>query len=1007
MQQDDSSHREHDSSPDGSAPLKQQALPQFEEATVISDQSPLPVKGDSSPDSSMANLSPADLGRVLLGQRLAHYELREFVGGGGMGAVFRAHDTQLDRTVALKILSRGQGADDAMLRRFRNEAQSAARLDHEYIARVYFFGEDRGLHYIVFEFIEGINIRDMVVQNGPLSIEQALSYTIQIAEALSHAHGRNVVHRDIKPSNIIVTDEGRAKLVDMGLARLHQVQRADDDLTASGVTLGTFDYISPEQARDPRNADVRSDIYSLGCTLYYMLSGRPPFPEGTVLQKLLQHQGDDVTDPREWNADIPDDLWSVMRRMLAKDPRRRYQTPTPLLLDLMPIANQYGIPLAGGSAVPWQLVEPPAPSFLDRHIAWILPVVLLLIAAGAAQFIPLRPVEIPPARRTILNDSSLTAATLANRPIRSDSEVEPDTSHAPSILSAPVSETIVPLDVELEGLERTQRTEQHTVVSPDDVATPSRSDQSPDGAARSVVSHAAPEGMKRRVAADGSGSLDDDEHEGDVPAKKQSPLPSPSDFPTETRNEAATNAPAELDSSPSSLSPNGNDVSPELATDQGTDRELDDPSREPDGSASDEPEIRVADQRSRLTVSVLDPVAEPGLLIVDPTESGRGVYDTLNAACRAATSGDVIELRFTGTITIEPIHLQEINLTIRAGSGYQPIVRYEPPPPRGAAPRRSLFALGGGRLTLVGVGFELRLPPDVPSDSWSLLRVAGAEAVRVGRCTLTVTQLPDDPATQAAFFRLEEAPVLTSAGILPASEIELRDCIVRGEADLIRIKGTVAVSLEWSNGLLASSRRLLDAVGTGRQVGEGREGISIELNHVTAAMREGLCRLNVTPEAAPLVPTKIRVTNCILVVDPKSPLIEERGVMRASELRKHVQWQGDRNFYEGFETFWAIHGLNQDDEPQEMTLRTWQSFWGGGEDNLPNYRRVGWKTPPPFSRPFHTHVPSDYALNDSPSLESAARNAASDGFDAGFRVDRLPSPRAGTPLNPDISHQSP
>jgi len=316
------------------------------------------------------------------------------------------------------------------------------------------------------------------------------------------------------------------------------------------------------------------------------------------------------------------------------------------------------------------------------------------------------------------------------------------------------------------------------------------------------------------------------------------------------------------------------------------------------------------------------------------------------------------------------------------------------------------LTLSGGRLTLVGVEIDLRLPADVPSDSWSLLRIAGAEAVRLERCTLTVTQLNNDPATQAAFFRIEETPILLTGDTLAVSEIELQDCIARGEADLIRIKGAVSVSLKWSNGLFASDRRFLDAIGTGLQSGDAPEGIRIELNHVTAAMQRGLCLLYESPDAALLVPTKIRVANSILIVDAKSPLIEQRGAMRASELREHVQWQGDRNFYEGFETFWEIHGLDQDDEPQEMTLRTWQSFWGGGEDNLPKYRRVGWETPRPIARPFHTHTPQDYALDDNPSLESAARNAASDGFDAGFRADRLPNPFAESPSNSDALQRS-
>src|SRR5437763_5879774 len=204
-----------------------------------------------------------------------------------------------------------------MIRRFKNEAQRAARLDHPNIARVYYVGEDGGWNFIVFEFIEGTNLRDRAEKDGPLDLEQALHYTLQIAEALAHSSSREVVHRDIKPSNVLVTASDQVKLVDMGLARLHQVESEADDLTASGVTLGTFDYISPEQARDPRAADVRSDIYSLGCTLFYMLTGRPPFPDGTVLQKLLQHQGDEPADPREFRPDLPDDLVRLLWRMLA------------------------------------------------------------------------------------------------------------------------------------------------------------------------------------------------------------------------------------------------------------------------------------------------------------------------------------------------------------------------------------------------------------------------------------------------------------------------------------------------------------------------------------------------------------------------------------------------------------------------------------------------------------------------------------------------------------------
>lgn len=308
-----------------------------EEATVISRQPPLPLGPLPTP------ALPQLLGQTLVGTRLDHYELHEFVGGGGMGAVFRATDTRLGRTVAVKVLSRDH-SDEETLRRFRNEAQSAARLDHPNIARVYDVGEDCGWNFIVFEFIEGVNLRDRVQSSGPLELEESLLYVLQVAEALEHASSRDVVHRDIKPSNVLVTASGQVKLVDMGLARLHQVDAPAGDITASGVTLGTFDYISPEQARDPRLADVRSDIYSLGCTLFYMLTGQPPFPEGTALQKLLRHNSDEPPDVRQFRPDLPPQVSALIAKMLAKRPAQRHQSAAELIAELIVLGQQLDLP---------------------------------------------------------------------------------------------------------------------------------------------------------------------------------------------------------------------------------------------------------------------------------------------------------------------------------------------------------------------------------------------------------------------------------------------------------------------------------------------------------------------------------------------------------------------------------------------------------------------------------------------------------------------------------------
>ena len=302
------------------------------------------------------------------------------IGRGGMGAVFRAVDERLERIVALKVLSPSMSRDQASIQRFVNEARAAARLDHDNIARVFYVGEDQGLHFIAHEFVTGRNIRDIIRAEGPLSPRQAVNYTLQIATALRHTAAAGVVHRDIKPSNLIVTPRGRVKLVDLGLAK-KVASESFGDLTIAGTTLGTFDYISPEQAKDPRNVDVRSDIYSLGCTLYHMLAGEPPYPEGTVLQKLLDHQAKDIPDPARKNPHLPPELSAVVRRMMAPDPRDRYATPDDLILDLLPIAAEMGLRGINPEGLVWTSQPMGTRSFIERNVTWIVAAAALLVVA--------------------------------------------------------------------------------------------------------------------------------------------------------------------------------------------------------------------------------------------------------------------------------------------------------------------------------------------------------------------------------------------------------------------------------------------------------------------------------------------------------------------------------------------------------------------------------------------------------------------------------------------------
>jgi len=281
----------------GSGPVSDMEAPPAAAPPVRDDQPTIISNRPPAAPSQSANELARRIaqGQVVPGDRLGHFELLDYVGGGGMGRVLRARDSRLGRIVAMKVLLPEQAADQETLLRFHNEAQSTARLDHPNIVRVFHMGEDQGLHYIAFEFVEGMNVRKLVERKGRLPLAEALSYTLQVAQALEHAAGRQVVHRDIKPSNVLITPEGQ---------------------------------------RDPRSADVRSDIYSLGCTFFYMLTGRPPFPEGTVLQKLLQHQGDRPPDVRHFRPELPPRVSRILQKMLAKEPKDRYADASALVDDL-------------------------------------------------------------------------------------------------------------------------------------------------------------------------------------------------------------------------------------------------------------------------------------------------------------------------------------------------------------------------------------------------------------------------------------------------------------------------------------------------------------------------------------------------------------------------------------------------------------------------------------------------------------------------------------------------
>ena len=274
---------------------------------------------------------------VETGTRLGKYEVLSHVATGGMGSVYKAVDIELRRTVALKVLPKDVAQSAPLLERLHREARNMARLSHPNIVTLFEcgFDPDHGLHYLAMEFIDGVNLFDYIGDRGQLQPEEARRILLQVVKALDHAFSHGVVHRDIKPANILLAQVDQhlvIKLTDLGLAR--REQDGDFKVTREGSTVGTIDYMAPEQARDSGSADIRSDIYSLGCTAYHMLAGKAPFADGGLGERVFKHLMTPPADVRQSNPAVSARFWALLQKMLAKNPAERHATPRELFAAL-------------------------------------------------------------------------------------------------------------------------------------------------------------------------------------------------------------------------------------------------------------------------------------------------------------------------------------------------------------------------------------------------------------------------------------------------------------------------------------------------------------------------------------------------------------------------------------------------------------------------------------------------------------------------------------------------
>jgi len=273
------------------------------------------------------------------GLRFGDYIVLDKIGSGGMGQVFKAENRRTGQTVALKLLRATYTKSQRAVARFYRESESAMRLKHKNLVSVFEAGEWNGLHFLVMELIEGCDVRSMIKEKGPLSVKSAIDVLLQAARGLEHAHEQGIVHRDIKPANLLLDAAGRLVVLDLGLARLDETDQEGEGedagrLTMPGTFLGTLEYVAPEQAVDAHDVDGRCDIYSLGCSLHYLLKGRPPYRGENAAQTLLAHCHEPIPDLRQEIPEIPERLAALFERMMAKKPADRVATMTEVVAEL-------------------------------------------------------------------------------------------------------------------------------------------------------------------------------------------------------------------------------------------------------------------------------------------------------------------------------------------------------------------------------------------------------------------------------------------------------------------------------------------------------------------------------------------------------------------------------------------------------------------------------------------------------------------------------------------------
>ncbi|MDV6034651.1 MAG: serine/threonine protein kinase [Phycisphaera sp. RhM] len=938
----------------------QDVAPGLEEAKTVIRQ----AAASGQPKSAGSGRTPADIAKVLVGEQLNQYFLEALIGGGGMGAVFRAHDQQLDRIVALKVIP-FVGNDPELQRRFRNEAQNAAKLDHPRIARVFDAGNYDDWHYIVFEYINGTNVRDLVDHHGVLSLDDAVVFTSQVAEALDHASQRGIVHRDIKPSNVLVSEDGSVKLVDMGLARSDNLDLSED-MTASGVTLGTFDYISPEQAFDPRDADIRSDLYSLGCTFYFMLTGEAPYTGGTMLQKLISHGNAPLPNPKALRPDLPDEATAVMHRMMAKDPQSRYQNARDLLADLSELAYRFQLKRAQSNAV---VTLPSGNEGLQRlqlHLPWMIAALLILMIGGYLE----------------LQSTATRDAFVINRPASLSRTGSTRPSLPPSRAGGSDADA-----ARSDGSDSDR-------VPPSSSRTFSDNDPASNGSESSIPDGSASQGDRvgpgtiDAPSVESGMNLDDVSEAAARPPSFGARLPLPDtlgaddDMPAASFEDKTAMTPnegdeTEFDSTTSGLSASAAGGLAAAGSAVGAGIPEANRMNKPNGSApvvSPTRPVMPAELPVPQSVRVVSPSLLALSMRVDQIDR-----DT-DGAILVATLADAIDLamRFgvgrvelaTAELVTGPLTIPQDNMIFESTVGRTAIRMVSTDTL--AIGRSEMLNIGNHRTQFRNLDFHWELAQE-QVDGGSMFVLNDNRLTRFQNCTFTLVnkaihdgvsffQIVTDPKALPDSETLPGRILNPNEDALPLVAIQLDNAVVRGEATLIEMDYAAALQLVWKNGLLAISGRMIDTSGARRRPTPIASPIQLSLSNVTAEIPRGLIRMRLGPDGIFPVPIEREANQCVFLIEDGQPHVEIIGVETLATERPYLKLRGEDNAYVGAPTLsdplLSVSDLAGNTSVYMMEELAAQSLpWI--DERRPRWS-VRWSSVRPRSQTYHRLTPTNY-----------------------------------------------